>query len=241
MTTVRELLTGSLRLIGVASEGNTPTAQQLNDALFTLNENMDSWNANGRMIFTQHTLELIVGSSQQVYTIGPDGDLDTPVRPSKLDFASFKITSSSPNVEVPMWILSGDEWAAIQLKNIDSQVPMWCYLEPTFPLARLHLWPKPNTNGVVVLTMWQYLNSTLTLNTQVAFPPGYARLMRYNVAITIAPEYGIEVSDTIKSAYNNLKLEVQANNTRSNRLVLDIDLTPGVYNVMTDGYTTPQS
>lgn len=241
MQTVRDLLYASLRLIGVMTQGYTPTATEMNDALYVLNENMDSWNANGKNIFAQEILEFPVDGTKDVWTIGPGGDLNTPVRPQSIQVAAFKILTNSPPSIVPLAILSAEEWANIQLKETYSSVPQMCYLEPSYPLAKFHLWPLMNTAGAIQLTMWSYLNAALTLDTIISFPPGYARLMRYNVAIAIAPEYGLEVSDTIKSQYSALKLEVQTNNVRTNRLTLPVELAPGVYNAYTDSYTMPQS
>jgi len=50
MTTVRELIQSSLRLITVLGAGENMTAEDGNDALKTLNQMLESWAADGTII-----------------------------------------------------------------------------------------------------------------------------------------------------------------------------------------------
>jgi len=42
------------------------------------------------------------------------------------------------------------------------------------------------------------LTQPATLVTTLAFPPGYLRAFRYNLACELAPEFGVEPSPTVK-------------------------------------------
>jgi hypothetical protein len=42
------------------------------------------------------------------------------------------------------------------------------------------------------------INQPATLATQMLFPPGYLRAFTYNLAMEIAPEYGVEPSSQVQ-------------------------------------------
>ena len=44
MTTAGDLINGSLRLLGVLAEGETPSAETSQDALVAMNQMVQSWN-----------------------------------------------------------------------------------------------------------------------------------------------------------------------------------------------------
>lgn len=44
----------------------------------------------------------------------------------------------------------------------------------------------------------QELSEPATLDTTLAFPPGYLRAFRYNLAMELAPEFGVEPSPQVQ-------------------------------------------
>ena len=44
MTTAGDIINGSLRLLGVLAEGETPSAEISQDSLTAMNQMIDSWN-----------------------------------------------------------------------------------------------------------------------------------------------------------------------------------------------------
>lgn len=240
-TSVRKLLTKSLKQIGVASIGNEPNAEDLQDALYLLRIAVDSFNVNSKLIFTAHTLDLPVGGNQQVYTIGndPSADLVTPVRPQSIQVAMFKNPGSEPANYIEMTILSSDEWARITQKVIQGNtISTYCYLQPEFPLSKLHVWPPPSTDTIIQLTMNQYLDNELTLDSLIVLPPAYERFYMLNVAINFAPGVGIEASDTLKTVYNSVKTDIESLNLIQKTNRLRLDWSTGVYDIRTGTYVT---
>lgn len=236
--TYRKLLTRALQLIGVVAEGQTPTAQQLQDALYTCNEILDSWNNNGNLQFAFKFVSFPVGNSQMIYTIGPGGDFDVPERPVFIEYARFQ-QQTNPIVNFPLQIINYDMWASIRVEQIQTTIPVYLYYEPQFPLGNIYLWPQPTVTGNLVLTDWANLNSSVTLDDEVALPQAYARLLRYGVAINIAPEFGKQASGTVVAVYAALKDEIAYNNINGQDLVYDsashgASGGAGVYDVITD-------
>jgi hypothetical protein len=248
--TMRDLLTQSLKLIGVTPGGQKPTVDQLTDALFHANIIADTYNNDGQMIFTQQFLVAPLANGQlqsdgtTIYTIGPRSALanvsfDVPARPQALEAASFRQMSAFPFVDIPITILSAEEWAAIRSKNIYASISTGIYMDEQYPIANIYLWPIPNYQASLFLTFWQPLNSSMTLDTVFSMPPGYAGLFLYDTAIAMAPTFNKEASPSVIGRYNAMKREVMWTNLRPNRLVYGSDCQgtvarSSVYDINTD-------
>ena len=51
MASAGDIINGALRLIGMLAEGETPSAETSADALFAMNQMIDSWNLEKLMIY----------------------------------------------------------------------------------------------------------------------------------------------------------------------------------------------
>lgn len=247
--TMRDLLTQSLKLIGVTPGGQAPSIDQLTDALFHANIIADTYNNDGQMIYTMQYLvgPLINGVVQDdgttLFTIGPSSvnpnvTFDIPERPQALQAASFRMMSAFPFIDIPLTILSAEEWSQIRSKNIYTSVSNAIYMDEQWPVANIYLWPIPNYTASLFLTFWQPLNSSMTLDTTFSLPPGYAALFLYDVAIAIAPTFNKEASPTIVSRYAAIKREIQFTNLRPTRLTYGYECQGsginGVYDIFSD-------
>lgn len=235
----RNWLTWSLRKINVASAGFTPTAYQMNNALFELNAIIDSWNINGSLIFTQEFQTFDVGGGVQTYTMGPDGDWQTNVRPSYIENVMFRVLNEGgPANDVPLRMLSAAEWSLIGIKEQSSQIPTAIYISEAWPESTAYIWPAPAAAGKVILTTWSPLNSDLLLDDIFSMPPGYARALFLNVANNIAAEYGKVANPDDINRVESIKRDLLASNFRPNWLVYPStimgDQASGTYNILTD-------
>ena len=52
MTTAGDIIDGSLRLLGVLAEGETPSAETAQDALAAMNQMIQSWNTERLAVFS---------------------------------------------------------------------------------------------------------------------------------------------------------------------------------------------
>jgi hypothetical protein len=144
-------------------------------------------------------------ASQQTYTVGPGAVWNMP-RPVRIPSASFQDVSTG--LEIPMHPLSEEEYQGIRLRGVSSTWPFQFYYDRAFPLATVFLWPVPTLANNVVLWPWHPWSSSNTLDTVVAFPPGYQRLLEYNLAVEVSTEYP-----------GTLRPEIQALATQSQALV----------------------
>jgi hypothetical protein len=232
--TGRDLVSASLRLIGVLASGETPEAQEATDGLSALNRLLDSWSTESLLIYTKprEVFTLVAGTS--AYTMGSGGTFST-TRPLKIENAELRLTDTSPVVEKPIDIVTKDEFAALTSKTLSSSIPMWLYAEGTHPLETINLWPVPSTAYQIALYSWKVLTQITTLDTSLAFPPGYERALVHALAIEIAPEYGKIPSDLVMAAALESKANIQRMNSKPHFLRVDCALQnqPTRFNIYT--------
>src|SRR6185437_16676483 len=130
-----DLISSALRLIGVASPGEIPELDALNDGLMVLDQMIDSWNADRLAIFTTTSTDFPFVLNKQVYTLGSGGDFDIP-RPAQIDAMSVILLSDPSNpIEVPISMYTVAQWQDnIPVKSVDGSFPLICYDDGGFPL-----------------------------------------------------------------------------------------------------------
>ena len=243
--TLRDICTRALQLLYVAPSGNTPTDQMVNDALYVANEILDSWSANGMMIYTQTQNFFPLPTAKQVWTIGPvtagmpTPDFIVPARPNNLQSANMLLTTASPTLEIPLQILSDQEWANIRTKTIYTTIVNKIYMDEQWPIANIYLWPIPSGGDPqLILWYWQLFNSALTLDSIISLPPGYAKLLRYGICMNLAPEYNKPIPADIAGVYAALKRDIEIKNIRPSSLYYSAAAQgtgiSGNYNILND-------
>jgi hypothetical protein len=67
----------------------------------------------------------------------------------------------------------------------------------TYPDATMTVYPKPTRDLEWHFISVQELSNPAVLTTDLTFPPGYLRAFVYNLAMEIAPEFGVEPSPQV--------------------------------------------
>lgn len=189
--TGNDLIASSLRLIGVLASGEVPSADEANDALTILNQMIDSWTAERMMIFTLNINEFVLTAGQQVYTLGVGGNFNI-ARPARIErMGIVSLNNPAQPLELPLEMLTDQQWAAIPVKVISSSLPQKVYDDGAFPLRNLSFWCIPNVQVKTRIYGWATLAQFPDLVTDITFPPGYLKAIRYNLAVDLAPEFGV--------------------------------------------------
>ena len=76
--------------------------------------------------------------------------------------------------------------------------PQVLFVNMTYPNITMTIYPKPTRVLEWHIVSVEELSQPATLATTLAFPPGYLRAFTYNLAMEIAPEFGVEPSDQVK-------------------------------------------
>jgi hypothetical protein len=209
-TTARDLIKGSLKLIGIIASGENPSAEEANDALTILNEMLDNWSTESLFVFSKTIEDFALVPSQQVYTMGTAGDFNTS-RPQKILHAATVDLTATPTFEIPLDILNFDQWSEVSQKGVTSTLATKLYVDYANPLVSLSFYPVPTIANNVRLYSWKPL-AQLTLDTAVDLPPGYKMAIRYNLAVMLSPEYSRPVSQDLGSIAQSTKASIQRMN-----------------------------
>jgi hypothetical protein len=188
--TLLDLLRSSFRLIGVLREGQGPNADDITDSLVVLNSMLEAWSIERLNVFTVQPATVTLDAGQQVYQIGTGSPDFAIPRPIRIEAANVLTGATGGPFELPLEILNLQQWTAIGIKSTPSTLPTRLFYDNQFPWGNLYFWPVPSVSVQVILWMWQALQTGFTdTSVTLAFPPGYADAIRYNLAVKLAPEW----------------------------------------------------
>ena len=195
MTTAGDQINGALRLLGVLAEGETPSAATSQDALFALNQMIDSWGTEKLSTFTtqEQIFNWLPGLISQ--TLGPSGDF-VGDRPVLMDDATYFVDTSS-GISYGIKLINQQQYDGIAVKTVTSTFPQVMWVNTNYPNIDMHIYPVPTK-----ILEWHFISAAqltqpATIATPLYFPPGYLRAFRYNLACELAPEFGVEPSATV--------------------------------------------
>jgi hypothetical protein len=237
-TTARQLITRTLSLIGALGEGESPTSSAASDALSTLNDMIQGWQAQQ---IPMHAITRVVEpiiASQTTYTIGSGGNINR-AWPYRIERAGLLMGSPDPDVEVPIRVMLEQEWQGLAVKSMTSTMPTAVYYSPTYPLGTLYPYPVPtDATNSLILYLPEPVSTLSTLNTIISLPPGYERMLRYNLAVELSAEYGRPVDPVVQNMAAKTLADIMRVNFRPSLLRVDNALLDyhgaGRYNVKTD-------
>ena len=193
--TAGDQITRALRLLGILAEGETPSADMSQDALTAFDQMVDSWNTERLSVFCTQDQVFTWPASEISRTLGPTGDF-VGLRPVLMDDATY---FKAPNgVSYGIKFINQQQYDGIAVKNVTSTYPQVCWVNMGFPDITLTVYPMPTQELEWHFVSVQELDKPATLDTNLYFPPGYMRAFAYNLAMEIAPEYGVEPSPQVK-------------------------------------------
>jgi len=212
--TALDLINGSLRLLGVLASGEVAPNSEANDAFSSLNDMIDTWSNESLLIYEKAYETFGVNVNQQSYQWGAGAtDFNSP-RPQRLENINWQQVTATTTLELPVDILNKDQWAAISIKGITSSIVTRAWLEFTYPNATLWLWPIPSVAANIVVWSWKPLIDIASINTTLSLPPGYQRALRYNLALELAPEYGVQVDPIVEAHAIESKANLKVMNSK---------------------------
>lgn len=198
MTTVNDILKGSLRLIGQLAEGEDPSPETAQDALTAFRAMIESFNNESLTIYQiQEEVFTLTAGLPTYRTIGIGGDFSTTWPVKILDSTFTRNNSAAPNVDFGLAIINNDQYDAIPVKTVTGPYPQYLYYERAYPVGKLYFWPVAIAALELHLSTWKPLTDASSLTTGVILPPGYERALRYSLAIELAPEFGVEPTPTV--------------------------------------------
>lgn len=226
-TTARTLIRRAMQKAGILSKNETPSADEANDALDTLNDVLAVFSNETLMNYVRIVSPFTMVSGTASYTIGTGGTFNTS-RPVTIDSAYIR----SGSVDYEMEPISEENYDIIGMKTTRG-IPFSFTYNNAAPLGTLTVYPVPDSNYVIYLRMGKPVAS-LALDDVIDMPPGWNMFLVYTLAVLLAPEYGLPVSEDNKvfaaRAKELIELAIAKNRT------MDFPGTDSDYNIYR-GYT----
>jgi len=196
MTSAGDIINGSLRLLGVLAEGETPSSETAQDALFAMNQMVQSWNTERLSVFSTQDQVVTWPASTQSRTLGPTGNI-VGLRPVLVDDATY-FRDPANGISYGLKLINQQQYNGIAVKTVTSTYPQVMWVNMTYPDIEMYVYPVPTKELEFHIVSVEELSQPANLATDLAFPPGYLRAFRYNLACEIAPEFGVEPSRQVQ-------------------------------------------
>ena len=258
-TTAGDIASAALRECGAWGVGQTPLADDIQDAQARLQWMLQQWER--KRWFVWHLVDYSkVSTGATSYSVGPGGDFNTnalynpvtdgfdpPVpgnvttRPNKIESSFLRqLTQSQPNqIDYPMTIItSREDYNRIALKQLQS-FPGYVFFDSAWPVGRVFPWPVPQpTIYELHLTIREQLPAKFaTLATVLNVPYEYYSAMVLNLAVRLRPKYGIVPlqGDHLPGLARDSLNVLRNDNYQISRLHMPGDLVrPQLYNIFSD-------
>lgn len=194
--TAGDQINRALRLLGVLAEGETSSASVMQDSLVALNQMIDSWSIERLSVYNTIDQIFTWPSGLINRTLGPTGDF-VGLRPVLLDDATY-YRDASTNVSYGIKMINQQQYNGIAVKTVTSTYPQVLWVNMEFPNISMYIYPRPTRDLEWHFVSVQELAQPANLATVLYFPPGYMRAFAYNLAMEIAPEFGVEPSPQVQ-------------------------------------------
>ena len=196
MSTARDLIGDAHRLLGLVSSGNALPEAIYQDNLVALNQMIDSWNTERLSVFSTQDQVFSWPASTIKRTLGPTGNF-VGNRPVLVDDATY-FRDPLTNVSFGVRIINQQQYDGIAVKTVTSTYPQIIWVNMTYPDIEMYVYPVPTR-----VVEWHFISveeliKPASLTTTISFPPGYLRAFRYNLAMELAPEFGVEPSPQVQ-------------------------------------------
>lgn len=144
MTTARDLCIDALKESGALGVGQTPLAEDINDAFTRLQRMLATWQKQRWLIPSLEEISIVADGSK-FYTVGLGGDFNiVPPSDIKGGYVTQRNTGQYP-VSLPLKkIFSYEDYIRITIKDLPS-LPDHFFYDNGYPMAKLYAWPIPNS------------------------------------------------------------------------------------------------
>lgn len=217
MSNFGDVATDALSLIGQLGIGQSPSPEQLAQAMRYANRMISRWSIQRLMLFTVGSSPYVLTPNVQDYTIGPAaGATFNQVRPTFIESAQIQLPNSA--MTEPLNLLDRTKWGAIRDKGATCSpngLPQDVWIEYSNPNLAFHLWTVPSNACTIMLAAWVALQQFNTIFDVLNFPNGYEDAIMSNLAIDLCPAYEAEPPPSLVAQAADGLIQIQKINAQS--------------------------
>jgi hypothetical protein len=221
MPTGGDLVTRALKRLTVKGVGQTPSAEDMEDGLALLNAFVDSLALQPYTMHRALRTVKTLASGTASYTLGPGGDIDI-VRPMQIEAVRLITnTADATPTETPRRLFSDQDWAGIAQKTLTANYIDGVWDDHRFDAnsrTTLHVWPIPNVGTTQLVLYTRVAVAEFDQSTAVVLPPGYERMLEYNLACECADYFEKPLSERTQRLAVRTLSQIKGANVRPTRL-----------------------
>lgn len=192
--TARATIQGALKLIGVLDPAETMTPEDSDDGMLMLNDMVGAWNIERLNLFAiSNVTASFAGASA---TIGPAMTFNTP-RPIRIESGYYR----KDGIDYQLDIINDATYNSISMKAISTDFPEVLHYDQNSPTGLVYVYPGPSSVTTYTLQVLSQLVAFADLDTAYYLPQGYAKALKYALAIELAPLYKKEAPPTVVRVY----------------------------------------
>jgi hypothetical protein len=204
-----------MRLAGILASGETPTAQETQDAQQSLNLLIHDMAIEGWFDWrlTSESIDCVVGQASYTLTNKALGVLDV-----RLDLDSGS--------EIPMIKLTRQEYYELPDKTTQGK-PTQYYLERGKDSSTIYVWPAPDdADDNILLSVYPEPSEFTASDTVPDFPEYFYNVLRYGLAVELGEEYSIPMQklERLRLRYSALKAKANDEAAEAAPLILHPDM-----------------
>jgi hypothetical protein len=226
--TVRDLIGVALTKLGILGEGRAPSGNQGAAGVRCLNSLLDAFPLERHLVYVIDRQTFALVANTQTYTLGPGGTWNTtPLygvgspRPEGIESAFWQDPSTLD--ELPVWLLDEQAYRDLEgVRSLTATVVQRLYYAPQMPQGSVFVWPKPTVNANIILFLQRPFDRQTTLDSLLAYPPGYQRLLEYGLAQELGTEYPGSLRPEIVAVAEDAKRLVKMGNAKPSRMTSDL-------------------
>lgn len=183
-----------MRKLGALAKGQSPDAEDLTNGTQALNTVVAKLQTIGMPLWARNEYTFTPTTSA-TYLIGVGQTLNTPF-PLKVQQALLIDNISGNNIE--MQIRTIYEYNTIVSTGATGQ-PIQFFYQPLVNFGKITLWPTPDTasitNKQIKIVYQQPFDDFVSAGDTPDFPQEWHQAIIYQLATTLAPEYGVPLQD----------------------------------------------
>lgn len=193
-----DIIKAALRGLAVLEEGATPTTDAVTNAAMSLNLIIKNLQKDGIKLWTVNEISFSLTSGKTTYTIAPSGADITNHKPLKLIQAWLRNTSVSPYIDIPLNVISKQEYNWLGSK-FNTGTANSVFMDVGRDSSTLYVFLTPDTtaatNYQVYLTVQRQLMDVNTASDNVDFPAEWFLFLKWALMAELASDYDKPMQD----------------------------------------------
>lgn len=185
-----QLISAALRKLGALSEGQIPSTEDFTNGTVALNGIIASFQTIGMPLWKRQETYISLQENTESYTIGEGQTINVPF-PLKVQQAYLVNNTTGQQIEIET--KSYFDWQQVRTYNASS-FPVFVSYTPYINFGILNVWPIPDasaaTNYSIMLVNQRPFEDMVDAADSLDFPKEWHNAIIYELAVTLAPEYG---------------------------------------------------